>query len=152
MSRAISPTSSTAPAQTSADTRTIAAAQPAYQAYLLLHVGFAVLPIVAGLDKFLHLLVNWDEYLAPLATQIIPIPDHTFMLVVGVVEIAAGLLVAMRPRIGAYVVAFWLWGIILNLLLIPGYYDVALRDFGLSLGALALARLSQQYQPKLWGV
>lgn len=139
MSRAIASN----PPKTSADERSSLASNPAYQAYLILHIGFAVLPIVAGVDKFLHLLVDWDQYLAPLATQIVPVPAHTFMLVVGVVEIVAGLLVAFRPRIGAYVVALWLWGIILNLLLIPGFYDVALRDFGLSLGALSLARLSQ---------
>ena len=80
-------------------------ARPAYQSYLLLHIGFAALPIVAGFDKFLHWLVNWDQYLAPLATQILPVAAHTFMLAVGVIEIAAGLLVAFRPRIGAYVVA-----------------------------------------------
>lgn len=121
------------------------ATRPAYQAYLILYVGFAALPILAGLDKFFHLLVNWDQYLAPLATQILPISAHTFMLVVGVIEIVAGLLVVFRPQIGAYVVALWLWGIILNLLLIPDFYDIALRDFGLSLGALALARLSREF-------
>ena len=120
-------------------------ARPAYQAYRILHVGFTALPILAGLDKFFHLLVNWDQYLAPLITPLLPVSGHTFMLAVGVIEIAAGLLVAFRPRIGAYVVALWLWGIIVNLLLIPGFYDIALRDFGLSLGALALARLSQEF-------
>jgi hypothetical protein len=121
------------------------AARPAYQAYRILHVGFAALPILAGLDKFFHLLVNWDQYLAPLAARVLPVSGHSFMLAVGVIEIAAGVLVAVRPRIGAYVVALWLWGIIANLLLIPGYYDIALRDFGLSLGALALARLGQEF-------
>jgi uncharacterized membrane protein YphA (DoxX/SURF4 family) len=121
------------------------ASRPAYQAYLILYAGFIALPVLAGLDKFLHLLVNWDQYLAPLVTQILPVTAHTFMLVVGVIEIAAGILVAIQPRIGAYVVALWLWGIILNLLLVPGFYDVALRDFGLSLGALALARLSREF-------
>jgi hypothetical protein len=124
-------------------------ARPAYQAYRILHVGFAALPILAGLDKFLHLLVNWDQYLAPLATRVLPVSGHSFMLFVGVVEIAAGVLVAARPRIGAYVVALWLWGIIINLLFLPGYYDIALRDFGLSLGALALARLSQEFDQPL---
>jgi hypothetical protein len=128
------------------------AARPAYQSYVLLHIGFAVLPVVAGLDKFFHLLVDWDQYLAPLATQFLPVTSHALMLAVGVIEIAAGLLIAFRPRIGAYVVTLWLWGIILNLLMIPGYYDVALRDFGLSLGALALARLSQEFNPKPLGV
>jgi uncharacterized membrane protein YphA (DoxX/SURF4 family) len=121
------------------------ASRPAYQAYLILYAGFIALPVLAGLDKFLHLLVKWDQYLAPLVTQILPVTAHTFMLVVGVIEIAAGILVAIQPRIGAYVVALWLWGIILNLLLVPGFYDVALRDFGLSLGALALARLSREF-------
>ena len=124
------------------------AGRPAYQAYLILYVGFVALPILAGLDKFFHLLVNWDQYLAPLVTRVLPLGGHTFMLAVGVIEIAAGLLVAFRPRIGAYVVALWLWGIIVNLLIIPGFYDIALRDFGLSLGALALARLSQEFSPR----
>src|SRR5438094_597806 len=94
---------------------------PAYQAYLVLYAGFVALPILAGLDKFFHLLTNWDQYLAPLVTQILPLTAHTFMLVVGVIEIAAGVLVALRPQVGACVVALWLWGIILNLLLIPGF-------------------------------
>jgi hypothetical protein len=139
----------TAPAATRTSTL---AGRPAYQAYLTLLVGFAVLPVLAGLDKFVHLLVNWDQYLAPLVTRVIPVSAHTVMLAVGVIEIAAGLLVAVRPRIGAYVVALWLWGIIVNLLLVPGYYDIALRDFGLSLGALALARLSREFDPRPMGV
>ena len=127
-------------------------ARPAYQAYQILHVGFVVLPIVAGLDKFFHLLVNWDQYLAPLVTRVLPVSGHAFMLAVGVIEVAAGFLVAFRPRVGAYVVALWLWGIIVNLLLVPGFYDIALRDFGLSLGALALARLSREFDPRPFGV
>jgi hypothetical protein len=126
--------------------------RPAYQSYTMLLVGFTVLPIIAGVDKFFHFLVAWDQYLAPLATQILPVSSNTFMLGVGVIEIAAGLLVAFRPRIGAYVVAAWLWGIIVNLLMIPGYFDIALRDFGLSVGALALARLSREFDPKPLGV
>jgi len=118
---------------------------PAYQAYLILHMGFTVLPILAGLDKFFHLLVDWDQYLAPAVTRMLPVTAHTFMLAVGAIEIVAGLLVAVRPRLGAYIVAAWLWGIIVNLLLVPGFYDIALRDFGLSLGALALARLSREF-------
>ena len=121
------------------------ASRPAYQAYFILYVGFIALPILAGLDKFTHLLVNWDQYLAPLATRVIPVTAHTFMLAVGVIEVVAGVLVALRPRVGAYVVALWLWGIILNLLSIPGYYDVALRDLGLALGAFALARLATEF-------
>ena len=108
--------------------------------------------MIAGLDKFFHLLVNWDQYLAPVVAQALPVSVHTFMLAVGIIEIAAGLLVAVRPRIGAYVVALWLWGIIANLLLVPGFYDIALRDFGLSLGALALARLSREFVSKPLGI
>jgi hypothetical protein len=119
--------------------------RPAYQAYQLLYLGFIVAPLVAGLDKFTHLLTNWDMYLAPVVADLLPFSAHTFMLIVGVVEIAAAALVALRPHIGAYVVAAWLAGIIVNLLLIPGYFDVALRDFGLLLGALALARLSEEF-------
>jgi hypothetical protein len=133
-----------APAPTVARASSLAA-RPAYQAYLILYAGFIALPILAGLDKFFHVLVDWDRYLAPLVAQILHVSAHPFMLAVGVIEIAAGILVALYPRIGAYVVALWLWGIIVNLLLIPGYYDVALRDFGLSLGALALARLSWEF-------
>jgi len=123
------------------------AALPTFQAYEILHVGFAVLPIVAGLDKFLHFLQigSWESYLAPIVPRITGLEAHTFMLGVGVVEIIAGLLVAFWPRLGGYVVMFWLWGIIVNLLMIPSFFDVALRDFGLSLGALALARLSEDY-------
>jgi hypothetical protein len=130
----------------------MSAATSAYQAYCVLYAGFIALPVLAGVDKFFHFLVNWDQYLAPVAMRILPVSGHTFMLVVGVVEIAAGVLVALRPRMGAYVVALWLWGIIVNLLLIPGFYDIALRDFGLSLGALALARLSQEFSPRPLGV
>jgi hypothetical protein len=125
-----------------------ALSQPAYQAYLILYAGFVVLPIVAGLDKFFDVLVNWDGYLAPIVTQTLNISAHNFMLIVGVIEIIAGLLVAIRPSIGAYVVMLWLWGIIVNLMLVPGFYDIALRDFGLSLGALALGRLSGQFSLK----
>jgi uncharacterized membrane protein YphA (DoxX/SURF4 family) len=118
---------------------------PVIQAYHILRWGFTAAPILAGLDKFFNLLTNWEQYLAPLASRVIPFSPAAFMRVVGVVEIAAGILVAVKPRIGAYVVAVWLVGIIINLLLIPGYFDVALRDFGLFLGALALARLSHVY-------
>jgi len=118
-----------------------------HQAYSILHFGFTVLPIVAGLDKFLHLLVNWDQYLAPVVTRVLPVDGHTFMLAVGVIEIVAGILVWLKPRLGAWVVAAWLWGIIVDLLLVPGYFDVALRDFGLSLGAITLARLAEAHVP-----
>jgi hypothetical protein len=121
------------------------ASSPAHQAFRILHFGFTVAPILAGLDKFFHLLVNWDQYVPGLVARVSPIQTHTLMLVVGVIEIVAGIGVAFKPRIFAYVVAAWLALIIINLLLIPGYFDVALRDFGLFLAALALARLSQQF-------
>jgi uncharacterized membrane protein YphA (DoxX/SURF4 family) len=127
------------------DWRSLVTKRPTVQAYWILRVGFAVLPIIAGFDKFRLLLVNWDQYLAPCVVQMLPVSGHTFMLIVGVVEVAAGVLVAVMPSIGAYIVMLWLWGIIANLFMVPGFYDVALRDFGLSLGALALARLSQEF-------
>jgi hypothetical protein len=114
----------------------------AHQAFLLLRTLFTVAPILFGLDKFVGLLTDWEQYLAPQIDNLIPGTAHQAMLVVGVVEVLAGLLVAVLPRIGGNVVAAWLAGIIVNLLLIGGYYDVALRDFGLLVGALALARLA----------
>src|SRR5512132_4017065 len=117
----------------------------ARQAFRILHVAFVVAPILAGLDKFFDVLVDWDRYLAPVATDVLPFSAHTIMMVVGVIEIAAGILVALRPRIGGYVVAVWLWAIIVNLLILGDYFDVALRDFGLSLAALALARLAEAF-------
>ena len=114
----------------------------AQQAFLLLRTVFTVAPILFGLDKFAEVLTDWERYLAPEFNDLIPGTAHQAMLIVGVVEIAAGLLVAVLPRIGGYVVAAWLAGIILNLLLIGDFYDVALRDFGLLVAALALARLA----------
>jgi len=118
---------------------------PGYQAYRILHFGFAVAPIVAGLDKFFGLLVNWDQYLPSFVNNMVGGHGHSLMYLVGVIEIIAGLGVWFKPRIFAYVVAAWLFLIIGNLLMIPGYFDVALRDLGLALGALALGRLSQEY-------
>lgn len=120
-------------------------ADPAHQAFRVLHVGFVVAPTLAGLDKFTHLLTNWDQYLAPSIARLSPIGGHDLMLVFGAVEVLAGLLVAVRPKIGGYVVSAWLLGVIVNLLLAGGYYDIALRDLGLSLGALALARLAAAF-------
>ena len=117
----------------------------AYQAYQILHVGFVVAPIVAGLDKFFNLLVNWEQYLPPFVNRMVGGHGHELMLVVGVIEIIAGLGVLFKPKFFAYVVSAWLLMIVVNLLMIPGYYDIALRDFGLALGALALARLSQKF-------
>ncbi|HJT44973.1 MAG TPA: hypothetical protein VJ721_01760 [Chthoniobacterales bacterium] len=115
----------------------------ARQAFMILRFGFTVAPILAGLDKFFDLLVDWDKYLSPMANNALGGHGHQFMMVAGVIEIIAGIGVAIKPRIFAYIVAIWLVLIILNLLSIPGYYDIALRDLGLALGALALGRLSQ---------
>jgi hypothetical protein len=115
----------------------------ARQAFQILRIGFTVAPILAGLDKFFDVLVDWDKYLSPMANNVLGGHGHQFMLVVGVIEIIAGIGVFLKPRVFAYIVAAWLLGIILNLLSIPGYYDIALRDLGLLLGALALGRLSQ---------
>jgi uncharacterized membrane protein YphA (DoxX/SURF4 family) len=119
--------------------------RPSHQAFQILRFGFTVAPIVAGLDKFFNLLTNWEQYLAPSVSNIVP--AHTFMMIVGIIEIVAGLVVLFKPRFGGYLVAVWMWGIILNLLLIPGFFDIALRDLGLSLGALALARLAEAEAP-----
>ena len=118
---------------------------PSRQAYQILHLGFTVAPVLAGLDKFFNLLVNWDQYLPPFVNNLTGGHGHELMLAVGVIEIVAGLGVWFKPKIFAYVVSAWLLLIIVNLLMIPGYFDVALRDFGLSLGALALARLSHEF-------
>jgi hypothetical protein len=123
----------------------VAASNPTYQAYQILHFGFTVAPIIAGVDKFLHLLVNWDQYLPPFVNRMLGGYGHEFMYVVGVIEVIAGIGVFLKPKIFAYVVAAWLGLIIVNLLMIPGYFDVALRDLGLALGALALGRLSSVF-------
>jgi hypothetical protein len=132
--------------------RPSAFARPAYQAFMILYAGFIALPIIAGADKFFDLLTNWDSYLAPIVTRTLGMEAHTFMLIVGAIEIVAGLLAAIRPQIGAYVVGLWLLGIIGNLLMLGSAYDVALRDFGLSLGAFALARLSAEFNPRPLGI
>jgi hypothetical protein len=115
---------------------------PAFQAFTILRIGFTVAPILFGLDKFLDWLVDWRIYLAPEFNDIIPGNAHQAMLAIGVIEIVAGLVVALKPRFGGYLVAAWLAGIITNLLLQADFYDVALRDFGLLLAALTLARLA----------
>ena len=122
---------------------------PLYKAYQVLHWGFCALPVVAGLDKFAHLLVNWNQYLAPRIGSAIeaypPVTAAQFMLGLGVLEVLAGLLVAVKPKIGGYVVALWLAGIIVNLIVGMHYFDVALRDFGLMLGALSLGMLARHF-------
>jgi uncharacterized membrane protein YphA (DoxX/SURF4 family) len=120
-----------------------------YQAFFLLRVGFAVLPMVFGLDKFFDVLVDWPRYLAPWINDVAPGTAQQFMYFVGVTEIVAGVLVAVKPRYAAYVVAGWLGGIVVNLLTHSGFYDIALRDFGLMLAALVLARLASVFDPPL---
>ena len=120
-------------------------ADPTFQAFALLRIGFTVAPILFGIDKFLDWLVDWRIYLAPEINDLLPGDAHQAMLAVGVIEVVAGLLVAVRPKLGGYVVAAWLAGIIVNLLLQADFYDVALRDFGLLLAALTLARLAAAF-------
>ena len=120
---------------------------PARQAFLLLRTVFTVAPVVFGLDKFTNLLADWPAYLAPWIDDIVPGTAQQAMYAVGVVEVLAGVVVAVVPRYGGWLVAAWLGGIIVNLLTIPGFYDVALRDFGLLVGAVALARLAVAYAP-----
>jgi len=120
---------------------------PAYQAFVIMRIAFTVAPILFGLDKFFNVMVDWEQYLAPWINDIIPGSASTAMHLVGAIEIVAGIFVFVKPRYGAYVVAAWLAGIIINLLTYSGYYDVALRDFGLMLGALTLARLASVYDP-----
>jgi hypothetical protein len=119
---------------------------PAYQAFTLLRIGFTVAPILFGVDKFLDWLVDWQIYLAPEIDDIVPGNAHQAMLAVGVIEIVAGLVVAVRPKFGGYLVAAWLAGIIVNLLLQADYYDIALRDFGLLIAAVSLARLATAFE------
>jgi hypothetical protein len=122
---------------------------PRYQAFALMRLAFTVAPIAFGLDKFFNVTVHWPNYLAPWINDIAPGTGQQFMYFVGVTEILAGVIVALKPRHGAYVVAAWLGGIIVNLLTYSGFYDIALRDFGLMLGALTLARLASVYDPPL---
>jgi hypothetical protein len=117
---------------------------PVYQGYQILRWGFTVAPIIAGVDKFFDKLTNWSQYLYPPFANLAG-GAHNFMMIVGAIEILAGFLVAFKPKIGGYIVAAWLAGIIVNLLLLQNYYDIALRDLGLCLGALALGRLSMQF-------
>lgn len=133
------------PASTAATGSGPGAGQGAHQAFVLLRTVFTVAPILFGLDKFFGLLADWEQYLAPWVNDLTPGTAHQAMLAVGVVEILAGVLVAVRPQIGGYVVALWLAGIIVNLVSIGDYYDIALRDFGLFVAAVALARLATTY-------
>jgi uncharacterized membrane protein YphA (DoxX/SURF4 family) len=133
--------------QVAGTTRGEALSDPAYQAFLVLRTVFTIAPIMFGLDKFTNLLTDWPGYLAPWINDIVPGSGQDAMYAIGVIEIVAGLAVALVPRYGALIVAAWLAGIILNLLTLSGFYDVALRDFGLLIAALALARLATKYAP-----
>ncbi len=123
-----------------------ARSEPAYAAFVILYLGYVVLPLWMGIDKYVKVLnTDWPNSLAPWLVNILPFSAQTAMYVVGAVEILAGILVAIKPRYAAYVVAAWLAGIIFNLLTYSGFYDIALRDFGLLIGALALAFLAATY-------
>jgi uncharacterized membrane protein YphA (DoxX/SURF4 family) len=122
---------------------------PRYQAFALMRLTFTVAPIAFGIDKFANVLVDWPTYLAPWINDIAPGSGQDFMYFVGAVEILAGIAVVLKPRYGAYIVAAWLAGIVINLLTHSGFYDIALRDFGLMLAALTLARLASVYDPPL---
>jgi len=118
---------------------------PAFQAYWVLRLGFTVAPILFGADKFFDFMVDWTKYLWPVLPNTLHVTPQVFMYGVGVVEIIAGIGVFFFPRVFAWIVTVWLWGIVVNLLLQANFYDIALRDFGLSLGAIALGRLSEQF-------
>ena len=122
---------------------------PRYQAFALMRLAFTVAPIAFGIDKFFNVMVHWPNYLAPWVNDILPGTGQEFMYVVGAIEILAGVIVAIKPRYGAYIVATWLGGIVITLLTYSGFYDIALRDFGLMLAALTLARLAAVYDPPL---
>ncbi|MFC8350119.1 hypothetical protein [Streptomyces sp. NPDC057280] len=140
--------SATARTPSAATPRRALLADPGYQAFVILRTAFTVAPILFGLDKFTNLLVDWPAYLAPWIDDLVPGSAQAAMYAVGVIEVVAGVAVALAPRFGAWLVAGWLAGIIINLLTIPDYYDIALRDFGLLLAAVALARLAERYHSK----
>jgi uncharacterized membrane protein len=119
--------------------------QQSRQAFQILRFGFTVAPIIAGLDKFLEILTHWEKYLAPVIPNTLGMQPHTFMMIVGAIEIVAGIIVFLKPSIGGFIVSAWLLGIIVNLLLLHNFYDIALRDLGLLLGGLALARLGSHF-------
>jgi len=130
-----------------AETRDVGAA--AHQAFWLLRITFTIAPILFGIDKFTNWSVHWPDYLASWVNNIVPGSGQDFMYVVGGIEIAAGLIVLVAPRLGAFIVAGWLFGIVVNLLTndAPQYYDIALRDFGLMLAALTFGRLALAVVP-----
>lgn len=124
---------------------------PAYGAFALMRIGYTALPLCMGIDKFGNWMTYWPHYLAPWIVTLIPFSAQSAMYVIGAIEVVAGIAVAVKPRYAAYIVAVWLLGIIISLLSYPGFYDVALRDFGLLLGAVTLARLAYVYDPGWFG-
>lgn len=116
-----------------------------YQAFRILQVAFVIAPIVAGFDKFFYALTNWSQYLSPMAMQMVDGHDRAFFAIIGVIEIIAGIGVLFKPKIFAYVVSLWLLCIVINLLMVGHYFDIALRDIGLMLAAFALGKLAQKY-------
>jgi uncharacterized membrane protein YphA (DoxX/SURF4 family) len=136
---------SDAPARAAAPAAAATGRDAGFDAFVMLRIAFAVAPLLFGLDKFFNVLTDWPKYLAGWVNDLMPGSAQDFMYFVGGVEMLAGVLVALRPRLGAPVVVLWLGGIIVNLVSGPGYYDVALRDFGLMLGALTLTRLAFTY-------
>jgi len=137
----------TSTASSQPDTTSTSSDVGADRAYFLLRTVFTIAPIAFGLDKFAELLTDWERYLAPWVNDLVPGSAHDAMLAVGVIEVAAGVLVAVAPRYGALLVAAWLGGIILNLVTMGEFLDVALRDLGLLVGALALASLAWSRRP-----
>ena len=131
------------------DSRGLLGSDPRYQAYVGMRIGYVVLPLLMGIDKFFNGLTYWPKYLADWIDNIAPGTAQQFMYFVGVVEIAAGVLVALKPRYAAYVVAAWLAGIVINLFSYGQWYDVGVRDLGLLGGALVLGRLAAVYDPPL---
>ena len=121
---------------------------PVQTPFQILRVAFVALPLVAGIDKFFNVLTRWPDYLASGIPDVLGVSPQAVMHAVGVLEILAGLMVAFRPSAGGWLVAVWLWAIVANLLILPGHYDVALRDLALSLGAVALARLARRVAPR----
>jgi uncharacterized membrane protein YphA (DoxX/SURF4 family) len=128
----------------------VSATSASHQVRNVLRITYGLLPLVAGADKFLHVLTHWEKYLYSGFPELLSLQPHTFMLIVGVIEIIAGIIVLVKPKIGGMIVGFWLLAIVVNLFLKGEYYDIALRDLGLSIGAFMLARLSYiPYDPAI---
>ena len=126
------------PAQTQSST---VAKSAANKVITILKLTYGLVPIVAGADKFTHILVDWDKYLAPVVANMLPFSTHTFMLIVGVIEMIAGVLVLIKPKVGSIIVSLWLLGIAINMLFTGQYYDIAVRDVVMAIGAFSLFTL-----------